>query len=382
MKTTTLQFIVMWHLIVAWLSTSVANAEVQVHRPSDDRQVVLRLSNPNGSALSRLRADVRANPNDSDAQARYVEALIDAGVRSGNERYYGFAEQSLNEAPTDVQRALQVEKAQLLQRRHDFRSAEEVLGKILASDSRNRVARLMRAQVRLHLHQPQQAMRDCVALVPLTDLLTSTTCFAQARMALGEVSRAYALVTAIDSPSAPTATRSWSAGVAAEAAARMGKSKEATQWYRLAYELDSTSHFPRIAYADWLLSQSQFAQAQDIAGTGSSNADRLRMVLAKRNPDDRDALQLQLAWREASNSGARDHLRDQARFTLLVTRDLALAHAIARDNFQDHQEADDALLLAETAKRTNDAISLQLIRAWQHERHYVDARLNQWMEKT
>ena len=54
----------------------------------------------------------------------------------------------------------------------------------------------MRAQVRLHLHEPQQALADCTALMPLVDLLTSTTCIAQARAALGDLQRAQSIAAA------------------------------------------------------------------------------------------------------------------------------------------------------------------------------------------
>ena len=90
--------------------------------------------------------------------------------------------------------ALALRRAQLLQHKHEFAAAERVLGEILEINGRDREARLMRAQVRLHLHEPQQALADCTALMPLVDLLTSTTCIAQARAALGDLQRAQALL--------------------------------------------------------------------------------------------------------------------------------------------------------------------------------------------
>jgi hypothetical protein len=369
-------------MIGLFLSSQCAGAEVLVHRPTDDATLVLRLSNENGSALQRLRADVEKRPNDLATHAEYIKALMTAGIRSGNERYYGFAEQALSESPRHVQQALLLERAQLLQQRHEFKAAEQVLDNLLIKKSRNPAARLMRAQIRLHLHEPQQAMRDCVALVPVTDLLTSTTCIAQARMEMGDIAQAYALITAIDANAGPNSTRSWNAGIAAELAARLGMNDAATKWYRLSFELDSENHYPRIAYADWLISQGQLAKAQRVASSGTSNADRLRSVLAKQSRNDNDALRLQLAWREAQINGERDHLRDQARYELLVVRDIHRAHAIAKDNFADHRESEDALLLAQTASLVGDRETVKRLRLWQSERRYVDARLDRWMKST
>ncbi len=362
-----------------WVTLGVqAQAAVPVHRPTDDAQIVLHLASNNTQApLARLRLAVGNAPQDVAAVARYVDALVASGKQSGNERYFGYAEQALNDAPTEVQRALTLTQAQLLQHRHEFRSAELLLNDLLAREPRHRDARLMRAQLRLHLHEPEQAMRDCVALMPLVDLLTSTTCFAQARAALGDVPRAYALVTTtLQAQSAPDAARSFSAGVAAEFAARLGRNDDASKWYRLSFELDRQSHYPRIVYADWLLSQGKHREALVIARTGASSADKLRVVLAEQNPQSVTAQQLQLAWAEARANGERNHLRDQARFELLVLRDPARAHATALDNFRDHRDAEDALLLFATATTVGDKSSVAYVRSWCAGRRYVDVRID------
>src|SRR4029079_16297185 len=195
-------------------------------------------------------------------------------------------------------------RARLLQHKHEFAAAEQVLGEILDSDSHHREARLMRAPVRLHLHAPQQALADCTALMPFVDLLTSTTCIAQARAAQGDLQRAQALLLRVlDYQRGEDPTRSWAAGVAAEFAVRLGDSSAAERWYRESFDLDSQSHYARITYADWLLSAGRFAEARQFATRGSALADRARSVLASRNAQTLDAQRLQLAWQEADTRG-------------------------------------------------------------------------------
>lgn len=365
-------------LLAAAVFGMEAGAAVRVYRPDDPSQVVLQLGSWSGeSQLAQLRAASLASPDDADAKIRYVDALITAGARSGNERYYGYAEQAVQGARGQRNPAIALRRAKLLQHKHEFAASERVLGEILEIDAHNREARLMRAQVRLHLHQPQQALTDCTALMPFVDLLTSTTCIAQARAAQGDLQRAQALLLRVlDYQRGEAATRSWAAGVAAEFAARLGDASAAERWYRESFELDSQSHYARITYADWLLSAGRFDQALQVANRGASLADRARSVLASRNAATLDAQRLQLAWQEADARGERAHLRDRARFELTLLRDPAKANASARASFQDRNEADDALLLAATAVATHDRESLDAVREWQQRYRYQDVRLD------
>jgi hypothetical protein len=365
-------------LLAAAVSGADAGAAVRVYRPDDPSQVVLQLGSSSGeSQLAQLRAASVAAPDDADAKIRYVDALIAAGARSGNERYYGYAEQIVRAARDQRSPAFAVRHAKLLQHKHDFAASERVLGEILEVDGHNREARLMRAQVRLHLHKPQQALADCTTLMPYVDLLASTTCIAQARAAQGDLQRAQALLLRVlDYQRGEDSTRSWAAGVAAEFAARLGDASAAERWYRESFELDPQSHYARITYADWLLSAGRFDEALQVANRGGSLADRARSVLASRKAGTLDAQRLQLAWQEADARGERAHLRDRARFELTLLRDPAKANASARASFDDRNEADDALLLAATAAATHDRESLNAVREWQQRYRHQDVRLD------
>jgi hypothetical protein len=363
-------------LLAAAVFGTDAGAAVRVYRP-EPSQVVLQLGSSSGeSQLAQLRAASIAAPQDRDTLIRYVDALVATGARSGNERYYGYAEQALQGARDASDPAIAIRRARLLQHKHEFAESERVLGAILQTDGRDREARLMRAQVRLHLHEPLQALADCTALMPLVDLLTSTTCIAQARAALGDLQRAQTLLSRVlDYQRGDDATRSWSAGVAGEFAVRLGDADAAGRWYREAFELDPQSHYARITYADWLLSAGRFDEALQVANRGASLADRARSVLAGRDANSVEAQRLQLAWQEADARGERAHLRDRARFELTLLHDPAKAKASARASFQDRNEADDALLVAATAVATRDRESLQAVREWQQRYRYEDVRL-------
>jgi len=75
-------------LLAAAVFGTDAGAAVRVYRPDDPSQVVLQLGSSSGETqLAQLRAASVAAPDDVDAKIRYVDALIAAGARSGNERY-------------------------------------------------------------------------------------------------------------------------------------------------------------------------------------------------------------------------------------------------------------------------------------------------------
>lgn len=355
-----------------------AEAAVPVYRPADPSEVVLRLDRTAGEQrLAKLQVASRNAPGDSGALTAYIDALVEAGAHSGNERYYGYAEQALREARLPMTSDLVLHKARLLQHRHEFQGAERLLGEVLSRDPRDREARLMRAQIRLHLHQPKLAAQDCAVLARLVDMLTTATCVAQARAASGDLKRAYALVsTALDSQQAEPATRSWSAGVAAEFSVRLGDTQAADRWYEEAFRLNPKDHYVRITYADWLLSSGRRDEAARISRAGASLADRTRLVLASQDAGSADSRKLQLAWQEAADRGDRTYLREQARFELELRRNAARAHALALQNFRDRTEPEDALLLATTSARTGDKVAMAQIAAWRERFAYEDVRLD------
>src|SRR5262245_5495742 len=109
-------------LLAAAVFGTDAEAAVRVYRPADPSQVVLQ--------LVQLRTPGAAAANDPDALIRQVDALVEAGARSGNERYYGYAEQVLRGARDVRDPQIAIRHARLLQHKHEFAEAERVLGEI------------------------------------------------------------------------------------------------------------------------------------------------------------------------------------------------------------------------------------------------------------
>src|SRR6185369_1184081 len=256
-----------------------------------------------------LRIPVAAAPA-GDTRAR-VAALQAQGNHTGEERYFGLAEQLVDAAPQAQRSALRLTKAQLLQHRHAFDEALQVLDALLVQEPRAVDARLMRAQILVQQMRAREAARDCAAIQPQVSLLVFTTCTAQVRAGMGDLRGAYALVQA-GLRVAPTgeagSVRSWSAGVAGELAQRLGDESAAGIWYEQSWRSDGDSHFARLNYADWLLVRQRYVDVASVVGERHSPADRLRQVLAQRDTSTPVAKRLLLTWSEAAARGETAHL--------------------------------------------------------------------------
>jgi hypothetical protein len=272
-------------LLAAAVFGTDAGAAVRVYRPDDPSQVVLQLGSSIGRvAAAQLRAASLAAPDDVDAKIRYVDALIAAGARSGNERYYGYASRSCRDARCGQLR-LNLRRARLLHTKHEFAACRASARRNSRDRQSHREARLMRAQVRLHLHEPQQALADCTALMPFVDLLTR-------RRASRRLARRRRLA-------ARTGLLLASAGLSA----RRGRDPQLGSRRRRGVRCStrdrerrrtlvsrilrsrSAESLRRITYADWLLSAGRFDEALQVANRGGSLADRARSVLAAATPE-------------------------------------------------------------------------------------------------
>jgi predicted Zn-dependent protease len=350
----------------------LAAAGVPLHVPASPDAVLLR--------IPAAAAPVGSKPAD-DVRTR-ADALMALGSQSGEERYFGLAEQLIDHAPSPQRKALHLMKARLLQHRHAFDDALHVLDELLIEQPRSVEARLMRAQILVQQMRSGEAMRDCAALQSQVSLLVFATCAAQARAGLGDLRGAYALVqvaltqaTSTGSSSEPDAIRSWSAGVAGELALRLGDEAAAGSWYEQAWRSGGDNHFARLNYADWLLERQRHAEAAAVVAQYRSPADRLRQVLAARDTGSAQAARLRLAWDEATARGETAHLLDLARYTWELTSHRREALAQARAAFTQRHDADSARLVFRMAEALNDDAARNEVQRWRQSTGYVDRRL-------
>ena len=172
-----------------------------------------------------------------------------------------------------------------LQYRHDFAAAEKLLSQKLLGQRGDAQALLQRAQLRIAAGKPRAALADCMRAAPGLTALAASACEAQALGALGEVHAARQIVArALAMAGGSQAEISWASGIAAELAEKSHDLAAAEPWYRRAVATAGAAHYPRVAYAEFLLRQQRndaaFKLLED--ATDSSAVMRLRrLALAK-----------------------------------------------------------------------------------------------------
>lgn len=172
----------------------------------------------------------------------------------------------------------QREQADRLQFRHRYAEAEAVLDGWLAQQPDDVAARLQRAQLRIARENPRGALADCLQAAPQLSALAASACQAQAMASLGAVPRARELVEAALQRSSDTrAVQSWAQGIAAELAVRDRDLAAAERWYRAALRDAGGSHYPRVAYAEFLLAQGRAAEVLPLLETTPEDATVLRL---------------------------------------------------------------------------------------------------------
>lgn len=170
------------------------------------------------------------------------------------------------------------EQADRLQYRHRFAEAETVLDGWLAQHPDDAAARLQRAQLRIERNNPRGALADCLQAAPLLSALAASACEAQALAALGRVTRARELVeSALERTADAAPVRSWASGIAAELAARERDMAAAERWHRAALADAGSAHYPRVAYAEFLLGQGRATEVLPLLAAATEDATVLRL---------------------------------------------------------------------------------------------------------
>lgn len=166
-----------------------------------------------------------------------------------------------------------LQQAHRLQYRHRYAEAEAVLDGWLARHPDDVTGRLQRAQLRIARKNPRGALADCLQAAPRLSALAGSACQAQAMASLGSVERARELIErALQRATDTRPVRSWAQGIAAELAARARDRSAAERWYRAALANAGTAHYPRVAYAEFLLSEGRAAEVLPLLADAPEDA--------------------------------------------------------------------------------------------------------------
>lgn len=348
-----------------------------------------------GAAKALREARGLSLPSDPASRVAAAQAAIDRGHSTGDPRYFGQAQALLGSdwtAPSPPP-PVRLVRAILLQQRHNFAGALADLDAVLAADTQNAQARLIRANIHMVQGEPQRARSDCAALIGQAGLLVTATCIGtvggltgQARSALQAIE-----LTLAREPEAPRTIRIWALTQAAEVAERLGDLPRATEHYATALAEATAAGendvYLKAAYADFLLDQQRAAEVKTLL-VGETDFDPLllRLALAEQqlatagDASARGAVALHLKAlleRHAlvASRGDPPHRREQGMAALHLQRDAKAALALAQQNWAEQREPADARLLLQAALAAGDSGAAEPVRVWMLSTKIEDVRL-------
>jgi predicted Zn-dependent protease len=363
-------------------------------RPTDPGFVVAELPAGAGRSRDGFARQLELSRSDPQRAAQLAAALLEQARVSARPQLYGRAESVLAPwiARPTVPAPLLILEANILQQRHEFAAAVELLDRAIAQNPRSGQARLMRANVHIVTGDYEHARPDCAWLLGSGEQWTGSVCIAQVVGSTGQLERARALLerlTAGDAAGRSAEVLAWTLSVRADLASRAGALPEAQDLLLRAAALAPASDYTRLALADVLIARHRLSEAVRVLDTARPSVGvLLRRVIARAHDqgpapdaDTEDSLaQLKERLTVSAQRGERTHLREETRLALEFAdegTDRRAALVLARDNFNVQRETEDVRLLARAATEARDPAALAVLRAWLQQAHYEDVVVEQ-----
>lgn len=366
--------------VAALAAPERAAAAAERYTPEDPAQVIARVPARDAGELAARRALAEAR----DPAAAVALATLELGRyrRFSDPRYLGRAQAilapwwQLVDPPADVL----LLRATIRQSIHEFPAARADLDRLIAQRPDDVNAHLTRAVVATITADYAAARESCAALAARP--LVAATCAAPVEGLTGNAEAAHdRLAALVTTTRSDAAIEGWAWTALAELSIMRGHPERADQQLRAALALDQDDHYARGLLADVLLETGRAAQASELlAGREHVDALLVRLAISEHLLRSTDAPRLAALMREkieaAAQRGDRIHLREEARFVLVVERDGERAAAIAKDNWAVQKELADARLLVEAAAAARDQAAAAPVVSWRKQHGVRDAWLD------
>jgi Tfp pilus assembly protein PilF len=325
---------------------------------SEALQEVPAATDPKVAEMRALRAKLDAAPRDRRAAIRLANSYIDFSRQIGDAHYAGYAEAVIGPwlKGTAPSADVLLTEATILQYRHQFDGARELLQATLELDARNAQAWLTLATLDMVQGRYEIARKDCAQVMSTAGLELGGACLGNVLAYTGQARQSLALLrqSALSSGRESAAYQAWIDGLIAEAAERLGDWPLAEAHYRSALELLPHDNFLLVAYADFLLDRGRPGEVLPLlADHAQSDTAFLRLALAQAALRSTTAPRYRwtMAARfEALKQRGSDYFgREQARFALQLQHDPQTSLQMAKRNWATQRAPWDARVLLEAA---------------------------------
>jgi predicted Zn-dependent protease len=376
--------------VVGWFVLSqVGAAYPEPYRPTDDRQVLQRLSfkasDPGARILDGLRANLRQNPRDLESAVKLATRYIEQGRSEGDPRFLGQAQAVLSpwwSEPTPPPAALLL-RATIRQNAHEFNEALADLDQVLAVQPTNAQAWLTKASILQVQARYEDARRACQRLARLAASHVLLGCLSDIAGVTGQSVKSRELLRQVLSDTTLSGReRIWIATILAETAARTGAIREAEQSFTEAFKVGVKDQYVLGAYADFLLDHGRHHDVVSLLQS-ETRADGLLLRLAlaeqalKLPTFQNHTAQLAARFAASRDRGTTVHVREEARFTLALLHNAERALPLAQANWNVQREPADARILLESALAAKNPPAAQPVLEWMKSNRVEDFHLQQ-----
>ena len=330
------------------------------YRPAADGDVLQEVpstKDPAVAAMRKLRSALDAAPQSLAAAKQLADAYVDYSRQVGDAHYAGYAEAVIApwvNSPAPPASAL-VTQATILQYRHQFGEAKDLLQTALKSDPRNLQAWLTLANLDMVQGEYPAAAKHCIQVTNLS-VEVGLVCSANLRSYIGQARQSLVILQQVESTSvdAPANFRAWVQGLMAESAERIGDWPRAETHYRNALQLQPEDNFLLVAYADFLLDRNRPQEVLPLlADHTQSDTAFLRIALAQAalHSDQAQRYTWVMAARfEALRARGSEYFgREESRFALQLQHDPDAALDMGLRNWQVQRAPWDARVVLEAA---------------------------------
>jgi tetratricopeptide (TPR) repeat protein len=325
-------------------------------------QEVPAAADPAVIEMRRLRTQLDATPQSLAAALQLAGAYIEYSRQIGDAHYAGYAEAVVapwvSRIPPPA--AALVTQATILQYRHQFPEARELLRTALKLDPRNPQAWLTLATLDMVQGNYAAAAKNCAHVAESGGFDLGLACSANLRAYLGKARQSLAMLqqAAARADRGPAAYQAWLQGLIAETAERLGDWPLAETHHLAALKLLPQDNFLLVAYADFLLDRGRPKEVLTLlADHTQSDTAYLRLALAQADLRSEQAARytwIMAARFEALALRGSDYFgREQARFALRLQHDPQLSLEMARRNWQVQRAPWDARVVLEAAEAAN-----------------------------
>lgn len=384
-----LRTLTLFTVLAGLLLVQISTASPEPYRPSDDVQVLERLSfkasDPVARELATLRTNVRENPRDLESAVRLATRYIEQGRSEGDPRFLGQAQAVLspwwNES-TPPPEALLL-RATIRQNAHEFDQALADLDQLLAIHPTNAQAWLTKASILQVQARYDDARRTCQPLAMLAAPHVLVGCLSDIGGMTGQSSKSKEhLRQALSNSALSGRERIWLATILGETASRTGAIREAEQAFAEAFKPGIKDQYLLGAYSDFLLDQQRYREVLSLL-QHETKADGLllRLALAEQALESLSlkihAAELAARFGASRERGTSVHVREEARFTLTILHDAQQALPLAQANWNVQREPADARILLESALAAKNRVPAQPVLEWLTTNHVEDFHLQQ-----